>query len=125
MVPVRLLIADDNRDYTAIFSELISLNSDIEVVGIAEDGKETIEMIKEKKPDVLLLDLVMPRTGGLEIMKEISGMKQNAPVVFVVSALGNESITRQALALGARYFFVKPLQVQSVVSRIREIFSDS
>jgi two-component system response regulator (stage 0 sporulation protein A) len=74
-------------------------------------------MLLQTKPDVLLLDIVMPEMDGLEVLRKI--MKENAPVVFIISAIGNEKIAKQALTLGARYFLVKPLNTQVLVSIIR------
>ena len=119
MMPVRILIADDNKEYSELLSALISLNDDIEVVGIAKNGTQTVEMLLQTKPDVLLLDIVMPEMDGLEVLRKI--MKDNAPVVFIISATSNEKIAKQALTLGARYFFVKPLDSQALVSKIRKV----
>lgn len=93
---------------------------DIEIVGIAGDGDKTIKMLPLLHPDVLLLDIVMPEVDGLEVLRRIRGV-HNGTVVYVISALGSDDIIRKALALGARYYFVKPFNTDSMVMRIREI----
>ena len=91
MRPVRVLIADDNKDYTSIFIELLSFARDIEVTGVAKNGARTLEMISETNPDLLLLDIVMPDMDGIEVLRRVRDMKKR-PVVFVVSALGNDQL---------------------------------
>jgi len=81
---------------------------------------ETVELLRQTRPDVLLLDLVMPRVDGLEVLRRISSEKER-PKVLVVSALGSEEVTKRALELGADFFFIKPLNLEAVLSKILEI----
>jgi two-component system response regulator (stage 0 sporulation protein A) len=123
-MPVRLLIVDDNRDYSSILEESLSIYPDISVVGLVESGSKAFEAVLETKPDLLLLDIVLPETDGIQILRKINEMNENKPVVFMVSAIGSEQITQTAFELGARYFFIKPLQVKSIVTKIRSVFKD-
>ena len=117
----RVLIADDNKDFTTVFKEYVTLYPDIGIVGIAENGSQAYEMLLQKKPDVLLLDLVMPGMDGLEVLRRIRDLGDEKPIVFVISALSNDAITRQALTLGAITYFIKPMDMESVVSKIRSL----
>lgn len=117
----RILIADDNKDFTSIFKDYISLYNDIELVGIAENGCKTYEMLLQEKPDLLILDLVMPDMDGIEVLRRIRDMDGVKPVIFVISALSNDAITREALTLGACAYFIKPIDLESIVSRIRAV----
>ncbi len=122
MKQINVLVADNSDEFTGLFSQYLSINPNINIVGIAHDGQEAIDLIKETNPNVLLLDLVMPRIDGFEVLRRISA-EEKGPSVFVVSALGDKEIARQAFALGADDYFVKPLKMDAVVSRILEIES--
>ncbi|MGI5849333.1 MAG: response regulator [Christensenellales bacterium] len=119
MEQIRVLIADNSRDFARLFSRCLSINPDIQIVGIAQNGSETIQMLQLTDPDVLLLDLVMPFMDGFEVLRRLEPI-DTKPLVYVISALGSEEMTRQAIALGARYYFVKPLNTDMVISKIRE-----
>jgi two-component system response regulator (stage 0 sporulation protein A) len=120
MKQINVLLADNCSEFTKLFSEYLSLNPNINLVGIAEDGAETVELLRQTCPDVLLLDLVMPRVDGLEVLRRISS-ESNKPKVLVVSALGSEEVTRRALELGADFYFIKPLNLKAVLAKILEI----
>lgn len=122
MKQINVLVADNSDEFTGLFSQYLSINPDINIVGIARDGQEVIDLIEEKNPNVLLLDLVMPRIDGFEVLRRISP-KGGGLSVFVVSALNDKEIAQQALNLGADGYFVKPLQIDAVVSRILELQS--
>lgn len=119
MKQINVLIADNCSEFTQLFSQYLSLNPDINIVGIACDGAETMELIERTRPDVLLLDLVMPRLDGLEVMRRISS-DSNKPKVLVISALGSEEIAKKAIELGADFYFIKPLNLEAVVAKILE-----
>jgi two-component system response regulator (stage 0 sporulation protein A) len=122
MEQINVLVADNSDEFTGLFSQYLSINPNINIVGIARDGQEAIDLIKETNPNVLLLDLVMPRIDGFEVLRRIAA-DDSSLSVFVVSALGDNEIARQALNLGADDYFVKPLKMDAVVSRILEIKS--
>ncbi len=122
MKQINVLVADNSDEFTGLFSKYLSINPGINIVGIAHDGQEAIDLIKETNPNVVLLDLVMPRIDGFEVLRRISA-EDNGLSVFVVSALGDKEIARQAFALGADDYFVKPLRMDAVVSRILELES--
>lgn len=119
MKRIKVLIADNCSEFTQLFSQYLSLIPGISIVGIASDGVETIELFHSTRPDVLLLDLVMPRVDGLEVMRRIS-CESSKPKVLVISALGSKEITKKAINLGADFFFIKPLNLEAVVAKILE-----
>jgi two-component system response regulator (stage 0 sporulation protein A) len=116
----RVLISDNCEDYANLLSDCLSTNSDIEIVGIAEDGAKTINMLQSTTPDVLLLDLIMPNVDGFEVLRHMD-IKDNSPTVLVMSALGNNQFIDQAMGLGAKHYFVKPFNPESVACKIREL----
>src|SRR5690606_37234250 len=91
-----------------------------QVVGMAHDGLSALKMVEEKPMDVLLLDLVLPNMDGLAVLEKIKNMPNKARVI-ILSAFGNEAMTRRAVDLGADYFIVKPFNLEILVQRIKEI----
>lgn len=120
MSPIRLMIAENCQSYATILRDYIStVYSDIVVIGIASNGVKALRMLQSKSPDVLLLDIVMPSLDGLQVLERIS-KADDRPTVFVMSALDNQQIIDRAIALGADQYFVKPLDIDKLVSSIRE-----
>jgi two-component system, response regulator, stage 0 sporulation protein A len=121
---VKIVIADDNEDFTEILSEYLSSQSGFEIVGIAENGLVAMELIKEKEPDIAILDIIMPHLDGLGVLERIhaSNMRKN-PIIIILSALGQDKITNLAINLGASFFMVKPFDMDVLVSRIRQLQS--
>ena len=120
MSPIRLMIAENCQSYATILRDYIStVYSDIVVICIASNGVKALRMLQSKSPDVLLLDIVMPSLDGLQVLERIS-KADDRPTVFVMSALDNQQIIDRAIALGADQYFVKPLDIDKLVSSIRE-----
>ena len=119
---IRILIADDNQDFIMTLMSHLEKESDMEVIGIARDGKEASEMVIEKKPDVLLLDVIMPYLDGLGVLEKINEANLSPkPMCIMLSAVGQAKITQNAINLGAEYYVVKPFDIEVLIKRIREI----
>ncbi|WP_425448584.1 sporulation transcription factor Spo0A [Dethiothermospora halolimnae] len=119
---INVLIADDNKDFCSILSEYLTTQEDVEVVGIAKDGLEAIDLIEEKSPDVLVLDIIMPHLDGLGVLEKINTMDlEKFPKTIVLSAVGQDKITQRAINLGADYYVVKPFDFQIFMKRIRQV----
>ncbi len=89
---------------------------------MAKDGNEAVDMIKNAIPDVVLLDVIMPHLDGLGVLENINGMeKDKKPMCIMLSAVGQDKITQQAIALGAEYYVVKPFDIELLIKRIREL----
>lgn len=117
-----LVIADDNREFSQILFEFISSYEEFDVVGMAKDGMETLELIEDKRPDVLLLDIIMPHLDGLEVLERIKDLDESySPKVIILSAVGQDRITQKALKLGAEYYVVKPFNFEVFIKRLKEI----
>lgn len=119
---ITVLIADDNKDFAMTLLEYLKEESDMEVVGIAKDGLEAAELISITKPDVAILDVIMPHLDGLGVLEKIneSGMEKR-PICIMLSAVGQDKITQKAVALGAQYYIIKPFEISVLIKRIREI----
>ncbi|MBE7030197.1 MAG: sporulation transcription factor Spo0A [Ruminococcaceae bacterium] len=117
----KILIADDNRDFCYAMRDYFTMQTDMELVGIAHNGKEAYEMIRQTKPDVLLTDIVMPELDGLGLLSKIvnDSTLEKQPNCIVLSAVSAEDVTAQAMELGASYYIMKPFELSAVVDRIR------
>jgi two-component system chemotaxis response regulator CheY len=114
----RVLIADDASFMRQMIRDVIEPEG-FEVVGEASDGVEVIEKFKELHPDVVMMDIVMPKRSGIDAVKGIVAMDPTARVVMC-SALGQETLVMEAIEAGAKDFIVKPFKPDSVVATLRK-----
>lgn len=121
-IKTKVLIADSGEDFRYLMADTISAEEDMTVVGTAGDGLETLEMISEKQPDVVLMDLVLTKLDGLGVMQKVSQM-QKIPATIIVSGFFNEHVVQEVAELGAYYFMPKPCDVPALLSRIRQVVS--
>jgi two-component system response regulator (stage 0 sporulation protein A) len=121
---IKIVIADDNKEFCSILSEYLRKQDDLDVVGIAKDGLEALKLIAQENPDVLVLDIIMPHLDGLGVLERINSMDMNSiPKIIVLSAVGQDKITQRAINLGADYYVVKPFELDVFANRIRQMFS--
>ena len=122
MNKINVAIADDNQRTVEMMTELLEQESDIEVIASADDGEEALRIIKEKQPDVVLLDLIMPKMDGLSVMEKVNMDKQitKRPEFIIVTAVGQERITEDAFRKGASYYVMKPFHNDMILSRIKD-----
>ena len=122
MQNVKVLLVDDNKRIVNLLKEALTKEPDMEVAGTAADGEEALKLIELYKPDVVLLDLIMPKIDGLGVMEKLR--KSNSgriPKIIVVSAVSQESVTENAFELGAAYYILKPFDTHMVVNRTRAV----
>ncbi|MDD6795939.1 MAG: sporulation transcription factor Spo0A, partial [Clostridiaceae bacterium] len=121
---ISVLIADDNKEFCSILNDYFLNQRDIVVTGIANDGREALQLIEERKPDLVVLDIIMPHLDGLGVLERLNSMNlEKFPRIIVLSAVGQDKITQQAITLGADYYVVKPFDMDIFTKRIREMFS--
>lgn len=119
---ISVLIADDNQDFSRTLSTYINRQEDMEVIAMAKDGNEAVEMIANTRPDVVLLDVIMPHLDGIGVLEKINMIKlENKPIFIMLSAVGQDKITQRAIALGAEYYIVKPVDIELLMNRVRDI----
>ncbi len=119
---LKVLIADDNREFNELLSEYINKEPDIEVIGNAYNGKEVLALLKEKQPDVVLLDIIMPHLDGIGVLEEMGKMDLSPkPKVIMLTAFGHENITQRAVELGASYYILKPFNLEVLAERVRQL----
>ena len=123
MSKLNVAIADDNERMLRLLGDIIRSDEELEVVGMAKDGEEAYKMIKEKEPDVVLLDIVMPKLDGLGVLDRIKHDTEvkKYPSFIMISAIGNEKVTESAFMSGADYYIMKPFDNDMVINRIKQV----
>jgi two-component system chemotaxis response regulator CheY len=115
----RILVADDARFMRQLIREIIEPEG-FEVVGEAADGRAVVEEFSRLQPDVVTMDIVMPKRSGIDAVKEILALDPSAKIVMV-SALGQEALVMEALQAGASDYVVKPFKPDAVVATLRKV----
>ena len=119
---ITVLIADDNQEFSMTLATYLKNQDDMMVVGRAKDGNEALDMIPNLMPDVVLLDVIMPHLDGIGVLEKINMIKMNKkPICIMLSAVGQDKITRKAIEMGAEYYVVKPFDIELLITRIREL----
>lgn len=119
---ITVLIVDDNSDFSATLAGYIQAEEDLDLVGVARDGIEAYDLIKNTEPDVVLLDVIMPRLDGLGVLEKINEVDMDKlPMCIMLSAVGQDKITQKAIALGAQYYIVKPFEINVLIKRLKEL----
>ncbi len=123
MEKLSVAIADDNENMIRLLSDIVRTDEELQVIGTAKDGEEAYEMIRTKEPDVVLLDIVMPKLDGLGVMDKVRNDKnmKKHPNFIMVSAIGQEKITEDAFRRGADYYIMKPFDKDIIVNRIKMV----
>ena len=120
---ISVLIADDNKVFTDELAAYIKTLPDMKVAGVAYDGNEAWGMINETKPDVVILDVIMPERDGLSVLKQLSSTKVKKPVCILASVTGSSSIMDTAMKFGADYYLLKPQSMSAIADTIRNFSS--
>ena len=121
MTQLNVAIADDNEQILKILSDLINKDNELKLVGQASNGEDMYQIITNKEPDVVLLDLVMPKMDGFRVMDAVSQNKdlKKLPKFIIITAIGQEKITEEAFRKGANYYIMKPFDHETVLSQIK------
>lgn len=121
--PIRVLLADDNREFVEIVREFIERQEDMSLVGVAYHGNEALELISREEPHVVLLDIIMPHLDGLGVLEKLQN-SAHRPKIIILTAFGQESMTQRAVNLGANYYILKPFDLDILGKRIRQLQDD-
>ena len=122
--PIRIVIADDHPIFRDGLRRLLETESDLKVIGEACDGAEAVKLARQLKPDILLLDLAMPRHPGLEALREMSsGSGSNGVRVILLTAAAEKNQIVEALQLGARGVVLKDSATQLLLRSIHTVMA--
>lgn len=119
---ITVLIADDNIEFATTLKRYFEKKDNMEVVDIAKDGNDAFDKIVRYRPDVVLLDVIMPHLDGIGVLEKINEAHlEKSPFCVMISAVGQDKITKQAINLGAQYYVVKPFDIEVLIKRIEEL----
>ena len=120
---LNVAIADDNERILKVLDDYISHEDGLKVVGKAKNGEEMYDIIKKEKPDIVLLDIIMPKMDGISLMEKVNKdtTLTKIPKFIVMSAIGQEAITEDAFKMGANYYIMKPFDNEVVINRIKSV----
>lgn len=122
MNKIEVVLADDNREFVSLLEEYINNQSDMSVVGVAHNGNDVLKVLEERVPDILILDIIMPHLDGLAVLEHLQAMRlQPQPKIIMLTAFGQEEITKKAVELGASYYILKPFDMEVLAQRIRQM----
>ena len=120
MNTTKVFIADADDEFRTLLSESLISEPDLEVVGTTGDGECLLRTVLNGMIDVLIMDLVLSRMDGLEVLQELSGT-ENCPAILILSGFVKGNIVTRAAELGADYFMLKPCRSSNVAERIRRL----
>ena len=122
MDKIKVCVVDDNRDLVSLLEEYISAKEDMEVIGVAHNGQDCLSLLESIEPDILILDIIMPHLDGLAVLEKLRDQRRNKmPSVIMLTAFGQEDVTKKAVDLGASYFILKPFDMENLAGHIRQV----
>ena len=119
---VKIVIADDNKEFRGVLKDFLISKSLFEVVAMADDGIKAIEAVEKYEPDILILDIIMPHLDGLGVLEKMHKKElRKFPKVIILSAVGHDKITQRAINMGVDYYIIKPFNFDSFAERLLQI----
>ena len=115
----KILIVDDSAFMRRMLQDILT-EAGHEIAGEAADGKEVLDRYRAVKPDLVTMDIVMPEVSGIDAVKQLMREDPKAKVLMV-SAMGQESLVKEALGAGAKGFVVKPFKPEKVIEEVRRV----
>lgn len=119
--PIRVLIVDDQSMIRGGFAALLDSQEDIAVVGTAEDGHGILDVVRRSRPDVVLMDIRMPRVNGLEATRQVVGMPGSPPRILMLTTFDADEYVFDALRAGASGFLLKDATPEELVHAVRVV----
>jgi two-component system, NarL family, response regulator len=119
--PITVLIADDHPVVREGLAAILKSESDIKVVAEAANGEDTLEMCRQHLPDVLLLDLRMPRKDGLEVMTKLAACTGSGPQVIVMTTHDSEDDILRSVKTGAKGYIIKDMEPKQIRDSVRRV----
>ncbi len=123
---IRVMLVDDNEALIETVSKYFSKKGGVEVIGVAHHSMEAIEILKDRSPDLIVLDIVMPKSDGFMLLRHLNendGYKKLD--VIVLSSLNNDVVIQETVKLGASYFITKPFKLDMLYNRVLEIYEQN
>lgn len=122
MDKIRVMLADDNLNLLKLLTDYLGRKPDIELVAAVSDGVEIPDAVLEYAPEILVMDIIMPRRDGFMTLEALGGMEPSLrPRVIVLTGLARDDFIMRAIQLGASYYMVKPFDMELLYERIVEV----
>ena len=119
-----ILIADNSEDFCTALGAALQRTERFTVAGIANDGEQAMQLMEERRPDILVLDLMLSKKDGLSLLKSISAWDRR-PAVVATSGFMTDYVASAAAGLGVAYLVLKPCDIQALVDRLEELRLES
>ena len=119
---IKILIADADEGFTSDLACYLKTNSSFDVVGAANDGEKAVRLLRAAQPNVLILDLLLPKLDGLSVLKEASALPK-PPIGLVLTNAMTDFAAQAAEKYGARYFLSKPCKLKMIAERVGDIIT--
>ena len=119
-----ILIADNSEEFCGSLSTALQRTERFNLVGTACDGEQAMQLLEERKPDILVLDLMLAKKDGLSILKSMTGWERR-PAVVATSGFMTDYVASAAAGLGVAYLILKPCDMEALVDRLEELRGDS
>ena len=118
-----VVIVDDNKEFCKLLKENLE-EENFNVVNMAHNGKGGLKILKDKIPDILILDLIMPELDGIGVIEEIKkNNKFDEMKIVVLTAFGQEEFTKKVVSLGADYYIMKPFDLDKLNERLKQLMN--
>ena len=118
---ISIILADANEDFRHVCRQSLANDPGITLLAEAGDGESLLQLILEQKPDVVLMDLILPKLDGFGVLKALQDEGAPHPAVIILTAFSNPAVIADAAALGAYYFVSKPCDFPQLLERVRGI----
>lgn len=116
----KILLADASEEYRSFLKSVLEQTERFEVVASAGDGLEAVHLVYEKKPDLVLMDMILPGLDGLGVLDQIAVMGEEKPEVIILSQFVSSKVMSAAMSRGVYYYMPKPCEIDSLVERMKQ-----
>ena len=116
---IKVIIIDDQKAVVRSLEHFINQQEDMQVIGAAWDGEEGLRIIKDLQPDIVILDIIMPKLDGIGLLERMKKEYIKKPIIFLASDVTNNKRVLLYQELGVDHPFIKPINYQSLISQIR------
>jgi DNA-binding NarL/FixJ family response regulator len=121
-MPIRIVLADDHPPILQGLALLLRQEPDLEVLAGCRDGEETLQAVRQFRPDVLILDILMPGKDGLTVLRELRQMESPTRVILLTAAIDEDSLL-EAMRLGVGGVVLKEMTVQLLIQCVRKVYA--
>ena len=118
---LKVAVAEDNTAMAEQITKALRDRENVNVVGVAKNGDELMNIVKAASPDAVITDIVMPGCDGFKFLERLFE-QQNPPKVMVISAIGSDQLISRALEMGVRYYMIKPIEPTVLYDRLLDMF---